>query len=332
MNVIRLAGLATERGATLGSLESAVLKEVLAHRRDFPEPARLRAVVTPYAECTQRHLPELAAEVRGLADGAGITLEEAWWLQLRRELWAGSTNDCSTVAVTGVVGQTVDLPARWGIGLRVLELDGDEGEPAALALTVAGLTGYLGLNAAGLAVGINMVHSGDWRVGVPPYLLIRAVLQCRSIDQALALLDRVPRASSRCFTIVDALGAARVEMTATKLRTTRADLLTATNHFQHPALVPEDATEGRARMESRLRLARLRRLLPDDLGAAEAGVRARMLRQVLLHPVLQLAPTAPDAVTTVATVVLQAPEGVVHVRPQGGPWHAISGSWVARGT
>lgn len=319
MRVIPVTGPARERGETLGRAHRDTIHRLLAWR------ATPAAAVWPYAECVHRHLPFLAAEVTGLAAGSGIDEADAWWLQLRRELLAVPAGDCTTVAfgAAGLVGQTVDLPPVLGDGLHALDLAPDAGAPAALVVTFAGLLGYLGTNSAGLAVAINMVQSADWRVGVPPYLLVRAVLRCRGLAEAVELLRTVPRASSRCLTLVAGGTAAAVEMTATDLRATEAATVTMTNHFLHPDLVPLDTSAPAARMESRLR----RRRLQVRLG--QAGQDVEGLQRTLLDPAFQVTGAAPDAPATVATVVTEPGRGRVHLRGRDGSWQSITGSWAA---
>ena len=226
------------RGMKLGSAWAGVIADLIADR---PGPA---PELSAYADCVARYLPGLASEVVGLAEGARVDAADAWWLQLRRELAVPRTgSDCSAVALarSGVLGQTIDLPASLGRGLHAVQVAGGD-DPDAVVLTFAGLLGYLGINAAGLGVAINMMQSDDWQVGVPPYLLTRAVLTCRSLPDAVDLLARVPRASSRCLTLMADGTACRVEMTGTMMTVTEGDVLATTNHFIHADLGVADAT------------------------------------------------------------------------------------------
>lgn len=319
MRVMPVTGPPLERGAALGRAHREDIHRLLAMRTT---PA---AAVRPYAECVREHLPDLAAEVAGLAAGSDIGEADAWWLQLRRELLAVPAGDCTTAAftATGLVGQTVDLPPGLGTGLHALDVQADGDGPAALVITFAGLLGYLGTNAAGLAVAINMMQSADWRVGVPPYLLVRAVLRCHGVEEAVELLRTVPRASSRCLTLLAGGTAAVVEMTATDLRVTEAATVAMTNHFVHPDLAPLDASDPTARMESRLRRRRLQTRL------SEAGQDAEGLRRTLLDPAFQVAGDAPGGLATVATVICEPGRGRIQLRPRNGTWQSITGSWAA---
>lgn len=345
MIVTAVSGPPRQRGEAIGRAHRDAIGRLVALRTT---PS---AAIRPYAECVREQLPWIAAEVAGLAAGSGVTAEDAWWLQLRRELNPYPAGDCSTAAFpqAGLLGQTVDLPPELGHGLHVLDIEADTGSPAALVVTFAGLLGYLGINSAGLAVGINMVQSADWGIGVPPYLLVRAVLRCAGLDDAVELLRGTPRASSRCLTLLAGRDAVLVEMTATELRTGTASVIAMTNHFLHPELAPLDASDPTTRMESRLRRRRLQRLLasaaPDVAGLqnalldrafqvgsdppATAGPHASQpeaAETVLAEP--ERSP-APGPLATVATVVLDPRRGAVHVRPRQGDWQTITGGWAA---
>jgi hypothetical protein len=342
--VTAASGPPRQRGEIIGRAHRDAIGRLVALRTT---PS---AAIGPYAECVRRQLPWIAEEVTGLAAGSGITADDAWWLQLRRELNPYPAADCSTAAFAqaGLVGQTVDLPPELGQGLHVLDLRPDTGpdtdttpdtdEPAALVVTFAGLLGYLGVNSAGLAVAINMVQSADWGVGVPPYLLVRAVLRCRGLDEAVEVLRRTPRASSRCLTLLAGHDAVVVEMTATDLRTSTASVIAMTNHFTHPDLVPSDASDATTRMESRLRRRRLRTRL-DSAAPTLDG-----LRETLSDPAFQVgaadleafrpqasrAPQGePGPLATVATVLLEPRRGAIHLRPRGERWQTVTGGWVA---
>lgn len=327
MIVTPVSGPPRQRGEAIGRAHRDAIGRVVGLRTT---PS---AAIRPYAECVREQLPWIAAEVAGLAAGSGVTVEDAWWLQLRRELNPYPAGDCSTAALpgAGLLGQTVDLPPELGHGLHLLDIDSDAESPAALVVTFAGLLGYLGINSAGLAVGINMVQSADWGTGVPPYLLVRAVLRCADLDDAVELLRRTPRASSRCLTLLAGHDAVLVEMTATELRTSTASVIAMTNHYLHPDLAPLDASDPTTRMESRLRRRRLRTML-ESAAPNLAG-----LQNALLDKAFQVGPAhpapadqpAPGPLATVATAVLDPGRGAVHLRPGQGDWQSITGRWAA---
>ncbi|MGD3109654.1 C45 family autoproteolytic acyltransferase/hydolase [Streptomyces sp. YGL11-2] len=296
-----------------------VLQEPVGWEGLLPSIAAYRAAVAAA-------LPDQAAEVAGLAAGAGITQDEAWLLQLRREIMGyhriPTAGDCTTYARTGhtvpVLSQTVDLNGNLDDHLGVLEIARTASPRRSLVLSFGGLLGYLGLNSDGLAVGLNLVLGGDWHPGVPPYLAIRHLLDtARDVTEALEILRNLPLASSRTIVLCDRRRALCVEILGDDLRVIERDdparpHAVHTNHFLHPDFAPGDEINVFARNSSVRRLkAATAGLdeLPSDAGAEE-------------HFALMAQPPicVPDrgdirAERTVAAVVMFPDRGELHVRP-----------------
>jgi isopenicillin-N N-acyltransferase-like protein len=213
----------------------------------------------------QHHLPDVAKELAGLAEGAGIPLKLACLLQFRRELIGyrkiPTLGDCSTIAARGArpyVAQTIDLSGDMSPLATVVHTQGAAvGSPDILMFTFKGLLGYLGMNSAGLCVGINVVLSGEWGHGVSPYLTVRQMLACRSVDECLTLIRALPHASSRSFTLLDRHRLVAVEFAAGTVKVMDKPLSTHTNHFLDAELARGDEINILSRNSSRKRLALL---------------------------------------------------------------------------
>jgi len=163
-----------------------------------------------------------------------------------------------------IVGQTIDLNGNMtGLG-RVFSMQPGNGHaPGVLMYSFAGLLGYMGMNSAGVAVAINLVISDEWRVGVPPYLLVRRLLSCTSVKECLNVIEQIPRASSRSFIICDKEQQITVEMTPTRHRVIEAPFLAHTNHYLHPDLTAADRMNIFSRDSSVQRLRILQQQLND---------------------------------------------------------------------
>jgi isopenicillin-N N-acyltransferase like protein len=221
--------------------------------------ASARAAIAAHRDGVAAVLPDLAEEVDGLAAGAGISRDEAWLLQLRREILGYSrvtAGDCTSYAsVRGapVLAQTVDLNGNLDDQIAVLAVRGPRHR--SLTLSFAGLLGYLGVNDAGVAIGLNLVLGGDWDRGVPPYLAIRHALDnADSVDHAVAILAGLPLASSRSFTICGQDKAVCVEALGAERRVLEGKELFHTNHFLHPDFAERDEINVFAQNSSRRRL------------------------------------------------------------------------------
>lgn len=257
----------------------------------------LRTTALRYREATVAAHPDLAAEVDGVARGAGLPVAESWMLQLRAELTPGEgelTPECTSLALTGsasgsagtLAAQNLDLPPAYQPLLVLLRrwLPGDR---IVLTLTPAGQIGQHGINDAGVAVLANFLRCAGWQVGVPRYLLSRIALAQRTREAALRAVERTRRASPRNLLIADRDGATSLETVPSATARVEPDAtgrLLHTNHFLSELRGAETASPTWLR-NSRRRLWRLgvllggerpvsvgdlRRILADRDGAPDA--------------------------------------------------------------
>ena len=239
----------------------------------------------------EAHVPDLMAEVAGIAEGAGQPFEtmfawqlidECWWYLDDREAHAsGPAADgrerCSALAINhqgrGIVAQTQDLDYHCD-GTQVMLRYRDPSGMETLVPSLAGLLALNGINSAGLAVGITTLsqlpHSTS---GVASGLLVPMLLRCATVDEALALLDRVPIASGNSFVIGSRDRSVAVEVSSEALAVSAdGDRALHTNH----ALAQEPFHPHRRFDHSVARLRQLdERVRPDstveDLAAMYVG-------------------------------------------------------------
>jgi hypothetical protein len=329
---LRLAGtpfeVGEQHGRALAPRLHAFLDDGLARLNHLTATPLTLAGLLPridaYRAAVEAAAPALAAEVEGLAAGAGLSRPQAWLLQLRREIMGyqkvPTAGDCTTYARSGgpyaghpVLAQTVDLNGNLDDAISVLDVSVAGRGRRALVLSFAGLLGYLGLNSDGLAVGLNLVLGGDWRPGLPPYLAIRQLLdEAGSVGEALDLLRRMRLASSRSLTLCDRERAVCVEVLGDSMRVWEAHETTHTNHFLDPELARQDELNVFARNSS------VRRLKEVQAGLAELAPEARAEEHfaVLSRPPVCV-PDEGDIrrERTVAAVVLLPDRGELHLRP-----------------
>ncbi|MEU7487652.1 C45 family peptidase [Streptomyces sp. NPDC042319] len=310
--------------ALAGPLRAFLDDSLCRLNKVMPEPVSLDGLlpsIAAYEAAVAAAAPDLAEEVAGLAEGAGIRPEEAWLLQLRREIMGyrkvPSAGDCTTYARTGaggpVLAQTVDLNGNLDDHISVLEVGRTGSARRSLVLSFGGLLGYLGLNSDGLAVGLNLVLGGDWHPGVPPYLAIRHLLDtARDVPQALEILRGLPLASSRTLVLCDRERTVVVEALGDELRVTEGAETVHTNHFLHPDFVPFDEINVFARNSSVRRL----KAATAGLDGLAPGCGAEEHFALLSTPPICV-PDRGDirGERTVAAVVMFPDRGELHVRP-----------------
>ncbi|GAA4551922.1 C45 family peptidase [Amycolatopsis samaneae] len=277
--LLELSGPARARGHTHGRTRGDRLRDFLddslarlGYLTDRPVSlGAARDVITAHRDAMTSALPDLAEEVDGLAAGAGIDGDEAWLLQLRREILgynrvtAGDCTGYATARGAPVLAQTVDLNGNLDDQIAVLAVSGPRHR--SLVLSFAGLLGYLGVNDAGVAVGLNLVLGGQWGRGVPVYLAIRHLLDTAdSVEHAVAILHDLPLSSSRAFLLCAADRTVCVEALGTERRVLEGEKLFHTNHFLHPDFAARDELNVFAGNSSRRRLEAVR---ASDIPAAQ---------------------------------------------------------------
>jgi isopenicillin-N N-acyltransferase-like protein len=246
--------------------------------------------------------PFFVEEIRGVAAGAGISIEEAWLLQLRAELGVVPAealvkepgDECTSYAVlpeatadgNALIGQNADLPGFYGRLGVIVELVFDD-MPKVLMLTPAGQVSYLGINDAGMGAFANYLTCDGWRVGFPRYLLSRLALSRTSVVDALAAIRALHRASSRNLMLMDGHGIA-VDLETTP--TSDAEIhpvdgiLAHANHYDSPELQSEERANPEYLPNTRTRGATMWRLLNENRGRLNADLMETILRDRSSYP------------------------------------------------
>ncbi|MFQ5556333.1 MAG: C45 family autoproteolytic acyltransferase/hydrolase [Acidimicrobiales bacterium] len=182
-------------------------------------------------------------------------------------------DDCTAVIVpdqladgAGVFGQTWDMHDSATDHVVLLRIRPD-GAPAALVFTTTGCVGQIGMNEAGVCVGINNLTAADGRAGVTWPVVVREMLTRSSAGEALEVLRSAELAGAHNYLIFDSDGTGYdVEaMPSTRSELELADWpLVHTNHVLSPEAAAVEGDRPPALVAgSRERLARAERLLKD---------------------------------------------------------------------
>ena len=206
-----LAGSHREIGIQHGRDNDGRMRYLLeAFRVNLGAPWKEAEFLAPLA----RHLPGLAEEIHGIAEGSGLSLREVCALSFLVDLGTAGSACTGVVFADGpdgpVVGKTSDctpgiqqewLRPRW---VR------PQGEFAAITHSQVGSpNAEMGMNEKGLAIGISGMPSRDVdRQGVGWQQDIRGVLHaCATTAEAIAMLRRIPiRRAGYALVIADAAG------------------------------------------------------------------------------------------------------------------------------
>jgi isopenicillin-N N-acyltransferase-like protein len=270
MDRIRVAGAPSARGKQYGRQATALVHRAIdAYRDVFEHRAGLQwtaavAHARTFLPDIERFSPDAMAEMRGIADGAGVPFDAVLVLNCRSELMFAAARskgetppgECTSFAVTPeatadghmLLGQNWDwVPFARDICVMVEVLRDDK--PSYATIVEAGMLAKVGLNAAGFGLCTNtLVSARDVdRRGVPYHVMLRALLDCESVEEAGRTLGSVERALSANYLVADRAGhAMNFETIAggpAEIHSTRPQQgrLAHANHFLAPQFAAIDA-------------------------------------------------------------------------------------------
>lgn len=280
----------------------------------------------------EKHCPHLMEEVAGLAEGAGVELEEAMACQLRGELNGHVSEACTTFALGPtatangqlLIGQTSDMDVEMKDFAYVLHLH-PEGRPEVIMWTFGGMLGYHGLNEYGVAHFANSLGGGPkWRPGLSHYPLKRLALEQRSIPEICSTMKSYPVCSSGNYVLCDGTGAILdIELTAdgpSEITDNGDGFIAHSNHFLcSPYACPEN--DAASLPDSFPRLDRIRNLISQQNGLHDVHSMKAILADHDGHPVSICRhphgghgnDILPNSGCTVAAIIAEPAQGKFHI-------------------
>lgn len=183
--LFRVEGTHREMGRQHGEQAS---RQIRAHAGQIGRSrAQLQAQASRFKPLFEKYCPHLLDEIAGLAEGAGITLEEAMAVNIRGELRKAPAEGCTTYVIGRrgtanreiLVGQNSDM-GQQSIDLGYILHLKPKSKPQVLIWTFGGTIGYHGMNSGGVAIFENAlsdngaVPSGQF--AMPHYPVKRMIL------------------------------------------------------------------------------------------------------------------------------------------------------------
>ena len=254
LSVVHAQGSNRAMGRTYGEAFASGIREAL----HFYDRALGRSAtvgdLSPHIDAARAAAPLIAEEIEGIAEGAGISLEEAWWLNCIEEV--SDIEACTTM----VVGRWLLHAEQWYAGhaaVGVVIAHPDSG-PEFVSPTCAGFLPAVGFNSSGFAQGIDSLTASDERTGVPRVVVSRLALGARGIQGAITNACIPGRAGGYAHTLVSGTDSVVVETSASTEHVIRGHRA----HTNHYLAAPPPGTPPPSR-GSRARLSRAIELLGD---------------------------------------------------------------------
>lgn len=277
---------------------------------------------------------DLMDEMRGIAEGAGVSLAEIFYLNCFLELedvrapglggrllpdglWGCTTfNVLPEAAADGraLLGQTYDMEKYYERFLCILRIRPEQG-PAVLAVSFAGILGLDGLNSAGVGAVINKVTATDARPGVPYPFVMRKALAAERIGDALGAVIFSPRAGGITYQLSGSGVAFCAETSAAAYELLEIDgAMAHTNHFVGASMRRFETPNWLSHGGSMVRKQVAGRFLKKHHGALTPDLLKELTRDHTNHPRCICAhgwpgEDAKTAFTTVFAVVMDPAAG-----------------------
>ena len=265
IRILDAAGSPQRIGSTHGAAYAEEIRRYASHRVDLVadglwsggalDRCDVLAIADSMLPAHQAFDPALHTEMLSMADAAGITPAEAVivggftdFVDTVRSVVGGRPptsvveDDCTAAIVpscrsdaSGFLAQTWDMHDTATDHVLLMRLRPDDA-PAATVFTTTGCLGQIGMNAAGVCVGINNLSGRDGTRGVAWTSVVRGMLTCSSADEALAMLLDADLAGAHSFLIYDRTDTGYMveAMPSTRPCTALgADPLLHTNHALH---------------------------------------------------------------------------------------------------
>jgi len=351
-----VSGHPGERGRELGAARAGQVAACFdAYQRHFEAGGAGLEEVSAWGEealtAVAAWAPSLAEEIEGVAAGASLTPARVAALNARTEILAKvarrQRGECSVIVALDPAGadpvaaQTWDWHEEMASAWLVWEFYDEASGLGVQTLTEAGILGKVGVNSAGVAVLLNILHhdaDGEGPVAVPVHLLLRRILtEAATVFDAVKLISSAPLSASSAVTVIAAEECENTALTAELRPGERPDyllpddtgVLLHTNHFlaergragdREPLVGPDSMFRFDL---LRRRAARLRKRTPAALVAA-LGSHLGAGGALCCHP--EPGAAVGERYATLATVTVEPRARRLCVSP-GGPCEAGEGTW-----
>lgn len=246
-----------ELGLQLGKASRGWVSKILKRRKEWVSNLQKFAGAAPsrrflpFLDALKEHFPQYLEEMNGLAEGAEIEPELIFLLQLNPELNAmmltAKDEDCSTVMAKSedkiLLGHNED-GSEQNQGLMFLLKARTPAGAEFFTLAYPGIIPGNGpsVNCFGVIHTCNYIGNKQWQEGVPRYFIDRAILEARSLNQAIALASHKARAYSQAHNLASfrEKRAVMIESSVSQITVKEINGIVArTNHYIFPEMKAE---------------------------------------------------------------------------------------------
>jgi isopenicillin-N N-acyltransferase-like protein len=252
--------------------------------------------IPAYLPFAEKYAPEIVDEMKGMATGAKLDFQDIFFLNITYEISVPSVMGCTSFAAAGkatgngevITGQNFDFLTMWEDIIVLLKMEPNHG-PKILAVAPAGCLGLIGLNSAGISLNLNLLRNKESLTpngGVPSHIILRKVLMCENIGEAIGVIASAEMRSAKNYLLASDEGdAVDVEVTMDDLDVHYPErgILTHANCFKTDRFKSADLAPIYW-PDSYIRGQRLYQLMENQHGSLSVDVIKQLLQDHNNHP------------------------------------------------
>lgn len=208
--IIDLHGKPEEIGFQHGSiLKSRVEKNISFYENLFNlEKSKVKKLADHYKDQIQAFNPKYCVEIEAIAEGADV---EPFWiyaLNSRTEIINRLVDECTAVYFknSALMGQNWDWLIESEDLAVVLRIKSGKNGTRILTMTEPGMLAKIGINNYGVGVCLNYLNIEKSSFGVPVHVLLRNILEARTIESAIRHIDPYDKGTASNILIGDKKG------------------------------------------------------------------------------------------------------------------------------
>jgi isopenicillin-N N-acyltransferase-like protein len=190
--VIKIQGGAEVRGRQQGLLlKERIHKTVDFYKNHFIQPeGQILRIADQFRRSTEAFREDLYLEIEALAQAAEVDPLWIYALNGRTELLNLNPMECTSLAFRKqrLIGQNWDWDSEVEELAVILDIEKEDGHRT-ITMTEPGMVGKIGMNNCGLGVCLNFMSIEDYQpYGAPLHVLLRTILDSKSLNEALSLI------------------------------------------------------------------------------------------------------------------------------------------------
>ena len=258
LKVIEVSGSHYEMGFQYGTECPEIRKMLDGIRQTFGGTEKTRTTIEKYLPmylpAVEKYAPEIVEEMKGIAAGANMELEDILLINIMYEISMPSImGGCTAFAAAGeatangevIAGQNFDAVDHGEDSIVILKMNPAQG-PRILSMAPVGSLGLIGFNSAGLSFNLNLLMNKDSLKptgGVPTHIILRKIFMCENIGQVIAMIGTAEGRAAKNYLVTDEQGDI-IDVETTKndldIQYPESGMLTHANHFKADRFKSDD--------------------------------------------------------------------------------------------